>query len=142
MSDERSVWGEALSKAQAVKVRNVMNPLLWLNAVAMPLLLSAAYMFRDQTVLSLPMIVVAAALPVWTMWEYRYFARKDPKRLQSEDYLLEHQKLVIQSKHYKYPIDASALPSGENPELTIEHKREIFPTLEAERLAIPPENTK
>lgn len=116
-SERRDLWGEALSKAQAVKVRNVMNPLLWLNAVAMPLLLSAAYMFQDQIFLSSLMGASAAGLPIWTMWEYRYFARTDPRRLHSEEYLLEQERLMIQSKSWTQGVDATYLPSGGNPEL-------------------------
>lgn len=106
-----------LSKAQAVRVRNVMNPLLWQNAVAMPALIVAAYLFREQPLLSTPMGLGAVALPLWTMWEYRFFARNDPKRLQSEEYLIESERLMIQSKSSSQAIDARTLPSGGNPEL-------------------------
>jgi len=97
-----------------------MNPLLWLNAVAMPLLLFAAYLFRDVLALSFPMGLAAVALPIWTMWEYRYFARTDPKRLHSEEYLLAQQRLMIESKSSTQAIDASLLPMSENPEVSFE----------------------
>lgn len=77
--ERRDIWSEALSKAQAVKVRNVMNLLLWLNAVTVPLLLLAASVFKDQTFIAAPLAFAAVCLPMWTIWEYRYFARNDPK---------------------------------------------------------------
>lgn len=116
-TEQRGIWSEALSKAQAVKVRNVMNPLLWQNAVAMPLLLVSAYVFREQPILSVPLGLGAMCLPIWTMWEFRYFARTDPRRLQSEEYLIEQQRLMIQSKSSSVALDAASLPMSGNPEL-------------------------
>ncbi|BCH07378.1 hypothetical protein MesoLj131c_16360 [Mesorhizobium sp. 131-3-5] len=140
MIEDRGFWSEALSKAQAVRVRNVMNPLLWLNAMVLPVFVPAAYAFREQPLLALPLIFVAVAVPVYTLWEFRYFARKDPKRLHSEEYLIEQQRLTILSKQSRYPIDASALPSSGNPELTIDNKRESFP-VEMERFPTSSERT-
>ena len=130
-NEKRSVWSEALSKAQSVKVRNVMNPLLWLDAVAMPLLLTASYLFKDVWVLSVPMGLVAVALPIWTMLEYRYFARTDPKRLHSEEYLLAQQRLMIESKSSTQAIDASLLPVGENPEVSFDEPASRLPHIDA-----------
>lgn len=96
-----------------------MNPLLWQNAVAMPVLLAGAYLFREYAYLSSVMGTVAAGLPIWTMVEYRFFARTDPKRLHSEEYLLEQQRLMIQSKSSKNEVDALTLPAGSNPELPL-----------------------
>ncbi len=75
-----------------------MNPLLWLNAVTVPSFLIAAFAFRDNGWLAGPVIVGALSIPGYTLWEYRYFARSDPQRLHSEEYLLAHQRLMIQSK--------------------------------------------
>lgn len=70
-----------LSKASAVKVRNVMNPLLWLNAVAIPTLLSGAFAFKDQPLLAGPLVLGALVVPGWTLNQFTYFAKNDPKRL-------------------------------------------------------------
>jgi hypothetical protein len=95
-----------------------MNPLLWLNAVTLPLILLGAWLFRGQIWLSLPLILGVLGVPAYTLWEYRYFARGDPQRLQSEGYLIAHQRLMLQSKSSTDPIDAAAIPAGANPELT------------------------
>jgi hypothetical protein len=110
------MWSEAISKASAVKVRNVMNPLLWLNAVVEPLFLLGAWLFKDHVWLALPFIMGFLGLPAFTLWEFRHFARRDPQRLQSEQYLLAHQRLMIHSKSVQEPIDAGAIPAGTNPE--------------------------
>ena len=94
-----------------------MNPLLWLNAVAIPLFLAAAWLFRDHEGLALLLILGSLGIPTYTLWEFRYFARRDPQRLQSEEYLLAHQRLMIQSKSVSIPVDAAAIPVGSNPEL-------------------------
>lgn len=117
MAAEHNVWQQALSKAQAVAVQNVMNPLLWLNAVSIPLLLIAAYVFRDDLLTSRVLAFGALIVPLWTLREYGYWRRDDPARLQSERYLIEQQQLMIQSKSTPVPIPASNLPSGENPEI-------------------------
>lgn len=117
MATEHNIWQQALSKAQAVVVQNVMNPLLWLNAVSIPLLLVAAYMFRGDVLMSRLFGVAAVAIPLWTLREYSCWRRDDPNRLQSERYLIQHQQLMLQSKSTRVPIDASTLPAGDNPEV-------------------------
>jgi hypothetical protein len=94
-----------------------MNPLLWLNAVAVPSLLAGAFLFKDQLLLAAPMAFGIVIVPGWTLWEYSRFARKDPQRLHSEEYLIEQQRLMVQSKSSREPMDAALLPTGSNPEL-------------------------
>jgi hypothetical protein len=106
-----------MSKASAVKVRNVMNPLLWLNAVVDPLLLFGAWLFRDHEWLAALLISGFLGIPAYTLWEFRYFARRDPQRLQSEEYLLAQQRLLIRSKSVHDTVDAAVIPVGANPEL-------------------------
>lgn len=116
MIQDRSILKQALSKAQAVAVQNVMNPLLWLNAVAIPMLLGAAYFFSADELLSRVFGISASVIPLWTLREYGCWRRDDPGRLHSERYLIRHQQLTIQSKNQPVPIVASSLPAGENPE--------------------------
>lgn len=113
----KAVWAEALSKAQAVKVRNVMNPLLWLNAAVVPPLLIAAVAMRENQFVSIVLFLVAIIIPLFTLKEYSFFARTDPGRLQSEDFILEQQRLMIQSKSSSVAIDPSILPMSSNPEM-------------------------
>ena len=51
------------------------------------------------------------------MREYSHFARKDPARLHSEEYLIEQQRLMIETKSERNPVNINDLPLGENPEL-------------------------
>ncbi|AZV39456.1 hypothetical protein CXP35_12475 [Komagataeibacter xylinus] len=96
----------------------------------MPLLLFGAYLFRDILVLSAPMGLASVVLPMWTMLEYRHFARTDPKRLHSEEYLLAQQRLMIQSKSSTQLMDASLLPMSENPEMNFEEQISDIPHID------------
>lgn len=114
-----------------------MNPLLWLNAVSVPSLLVGALAFKDQPWLAAPMVLGSLGIPGWTLWEYRYFARKDPQRLHSEEYLIEQQRLMLQSKSSPQPIDATAIPAGANPELSdLRDQLTVSPSLERPNVAV------
>ncbi len=93
-----------------------MNPLLWLNAVVEPLFLGGLCLLRDHEWLALPLMLGFLGVPAYTLWEYRYFARRDPQRLHSEEYLLAQQRLMIQSKSVPDAVDATAIAVGANPE--------------------------
>ena len=125
MTAEHQLWQQALSKAKAVSVQNVMNPLLWLNAVAIPLLIGAAYLFNDDALLSRVFAVAASVVPLWTLYEYSCWRKNDPARLHSERYLIEHQQLMIQSKSTSVAIPASTLPSSDNPETLVDYTSEL-----------------
>lgn len=116
-SERRDVWSEVLSKATAVKVRNVMNPLLWLNAVAVPSCIGSAIILQNQLVLAIPLVLTGIAIPLWTLLEFDYFAKREPQRLQSEEFLIEQHRLLLQSKGSADVIDASVVVAGANPEL-------------------------
>lgn len=129
MNDPSNVLQQAFSKAHAVAVQNVMNPLLWLNAIGVPLFLAAAYLMQGDLWVTRMLVAVAAAVPLWTLREYSHWRKHDPNRLHSEKYLIEQQQLMIQSKGWTAPIDASALPPGENPEMSLPVPENEIPAL-------------
>lgn len=84
------------NRASSVKLRNVLTPILWLCALCLPIGLfglsfaptSLAWVF---IVLLLAPVSAAIASFVW-------FALKDPRLLQSEEYLLREEQLRLMSK--------------------------------------------
>jgi len=117
MTERPSLLAEAVSRASSVKVRNVMNPLLWLNAVVVPPCILATLLLNDSLLLAMPFVACAFIVPVWTLCSFSYFSVKDPQRLQSEEFIIEQQRLLLRSKGSSEIIDASAVPVGSNPEL-------------------------
>ncbi len=75
---ERMAWKR---RAERVRVRSAVEPLLWAVAIATPTHWFAAYLFRDDVILKY-VLVAAGALPVLAMLlSYLYFLVRDPDRL-------------------------------------------------------------
>jgi hypothetical protein len=106
----------ARSVASDLRVRSVLNPVLWLCAIVTLPCAVMAYLFRDLPVLS-DLLMVLAALPVFVaVAGYVYFAIRDPKRLQSEEYQLREQTLdLIKSKGADVALLPSSLEAIANP---------------------------
>ena len=106
----------AISRATAVRVRNVLNPLLWLSAVALPSSLIGAYMLRDYPWFSGPLLGVGLLCPVSALAGFAYFAVRDPQRLHSEEFLIQQQRLMLEARGAQ-PIPADSVALDANPEL-------------------------
>jgi hypothetical protein len=97
------------SRAGVVRVRSALNPILWTMAVALPLFLLAAYFFRDDPLAKWVLLTLAASSFLLTIVSYFIFLFKDPDRLQSEEFVLKQQELVIASRNREglpQPIEA------------------------------------
>jgi hypothetical protein len=77
---------------EKIRTNSAVNPLLWLAALVLPATLSGAYFLPDFRSLFVGtfLFVVGAPVLAYFIWMF-----KDPNRLQSEDYQIQHQKLMI-----------------------------------------------
>ena len=105
------VIGNWTSRAGVVRVRNVLAPLLWLLAIAMPACFLAAYFFRDDAVLKYVLIISGLGTIVSTLVAYFMFMFRDPQRLQSEEFVLRQQELTLfERKGYPPVFENSPIP--------------------------------
>lgn len=112
-----NIFGDLVSKAEAVAVRNVLNPLLWLNVTVVPIGLAVVVMLQEKPWLAVPIMLTALGVPIWTLKHYGHFARTAPQRLQSEEFVLQQQRMMIQQKGSAIEIDITTLELGSNPEI-------------------------
>ena len=106
-----------------IKRGTVMGPLIPLLYIAAPVLLLAAYLFREVAVIhGVPVfsaVLVLAALWIFFRYlsHYASFAKRDPDRLQSEEYrLLTSRMQMIAAKELPHPMPAESLPLAEPAE--------------------------
>ena len=102
-----------------MRVRNVINPLLWLSAVTLPCGIAGAWLFREQAVFAAPILATGLASPLGAIAAYFYFMVRDPSRLHSEDFLIEHQRLMLEQKGVAERFHADAMVISGNPETEI-----------------------
>lgn len=105
-----------------IKRGTVMGPLVPLLFIALVLLL-AAYLFREVAVIhGAPVFSAVFGLAaLWIVFRYLYhyasFAKRDPDRLQSEEYRLETSRMqMFAAKELPYPMPAESLPLAEPAE--------------------------
>ena len=91
-------------RAEAIRVRNAFNPILWGCAVATPTCFLFSAILREDPVLRYGFAVVGA-LPVLTLvGAYLYFMLRDPDRLQSEEFITRQQELVLLERKGLPPV--------------------------------------
>ena len=88
------LFGSAISRAGVVRVRNALNPFLWMTAVCSVPFLAAAVLSHDPVV-SYACLAVAALSVIVKLAVGVYFALKHPERLQSEEYRIHHRALQM-----------------------------------------------
>lgn len=104
------------SVAERIRVRNIMNPTLWLCGISTPVFLFAGYGFRDDHPLRNLLIGVSIVPLVLAVLVYLYWTRREPDRLQSEEYQLQRQEMqLLQKKTGVAVIDPSTVPVIANP---------------------------
>ena len=111
---------QAISRATAVRVRNVLNPLLWLSAVTLPSSLVGAYVLRDYPWFSGPLLGVDLLCPLSSVVGFAYFALRDPQRLHSEEFLIQQQRLMLEARGAS-PVSADSVAMDAKPELAAPH---------------------
>jgi hypothetical protein len=91
------------SRLERVRVRNALNPMLWMS-IALPIvLLPAAWIFRDNPWVVWFLLVLAALPTVTAIVAYMYFMISSPDRLQSEEYQLRQRELRMIYRHGRKP---------------------------------------
>ena len=94
----------ATSRAGVVRVRNVLNPILWLCAVTTPCCFLLPYILGSDAVLRYALASLGS-LPVGVgLFSYVYFLLRAPNRLQSEEFVLRQQELTIIERKQAPPI--------------------------------------
>ena len=90
-----------------LRVRSALNPILWLcPTVSLPCLALAAYS-SEPAWLRIVLTILGGAPIVAALWAFVYFARVDPRRLQSEDYQIRERLLesIQESQEKGHPSD-------------------------------------
>ncbi|MCE5339671.1 MAG: hypothetical protein LLF92_00905 [Planctomycetaceae bacterium] len=107
----------AQSAACKLHVKSALNPMLWLSAITVPLLLTFAYCFRDIKQIMF-LLVIMALVPVgFTCLGFVYFALFKPEKLQSEDYQIRHESLqIIQQKSGQKIFPSATIEAIANPD--------------------------
>lgn len=96
-------------RAGVLRVRNVLNPLLWLTAAVMPSCFLAGGFIGYDTALGVVITLAGLAPALFSLIFYVVFAVRDPDRLQSEEFVVRSMELKFMSKqHGLLDADASA----------------------------------
>lgn len=91
------------SRIESIRVRNALNPILWLTMPVPAIFLTAAWLFRDHAVV-LGFLVAMAAVPVIAaIVAYFVLLVRSPDRLQSEEYRIRQTALRMLYRRGKSP---------------------------------------
>jgi hypothetical protein len=83
------------SAAKDLHVRSALNPLLWLSAISLLACIPAAVFFKANDLI-LGIFITTAVVPVFVACGIAiYFALTHPALLQSEDYQLRHEAMLL-----------------------------------------------
>lgn len=111
---------DVFDRAATIRVRNVLNPLLWLSAVATPTSFIAAWAAGFDTFAGVLLCFFGGLPVIATLVAYAGFALRDPDRLQSEEYRLRQR--AIQLLYRKGGSTEIVDVVTSRPTLEIEHK--------------------
>ena len=114
----------AQSAAERLHVRSALNPMLWLCAIATPVCLLFAYMFRDAPEIRNWLLVGGLGPLVVACLGFIGFAIFRPEKLQSEEYQLRHKSLqLIQQKSGRIAVSPASIEVIANPQAKqLEHR--------------------
>ena len=93
----------AIDRAGVIRVKNAMNPLLWLSPISATIFLVAAYMFRDDLALKYAFACLSGLPVLASILAYFLYFFLDRDRLQSEEFILKERAL-----HLRYRQGANA----------------------------------
>jgi hypothetical protein len=85
----------AIDRAGVIRVRNAMNPLLWLSPISATICWIAAFIFRDDQVLKYAFVVLGALPIIASLVAYFLYFFLDRDRLQSEEFVIKQRALQI-----------------------------------------------
>ncbi len=110
------------SRAEAVRVRNAFNPILWGCAVASPTCFLSAFLFASDPILRYALVALGS-LPVLTLTTaHLYFMLRDPGRLQSEEFVPRQQQLTITERKGMPPLSVDPVIPDELTTPAADHK--------------------
>ena len=107
-------FNQIVSRAATIRVRSVMNSSLWLVAVALPTCLVGGWFAGFDTPVGIGLSSLGGLTVVVAIIKDAVFAFTDPDRLQSEEYLLRREEILILSKSGER-LDPEALGQIFNP---------------------------
>ncbi len=111
----------ATSRAETIRVRNVLNPVLWGCAVSTPVCGGLAYLLGSDPILRYAFSALGAVPVLLLAVGYIYFMLRDPNRLQSEEFVTRQQELLLLARKFQPPVPAHPELSGDiAPEARIE----------------------
>jgi hypothetical protein len=79
----------AIGRAGVIRVKNAMNPLLWLSPISATICWVAAYMFRDDPALKYALACLGGLPILASILAYFLYFFLDRDRLQSEEFILK-----------------------------------------------------
>ena len=85
----------AIDRAGVIRVRNAMNPLLWLSPISATICWIAAYVFRDDPILKYGFAGLGGLPILASVVAYFLYFFLDRSRLQSEEFLLKERALQL-----------------------------------------------
>ena len=111
----------AVNRAGVIRVKNAMNPLLWLSPISATICWIAAYAFHDDPVLKYALACLGGLPILASIAAYFLYFFLDRDRLQSEEFILKERALQLRYRKGASTevVDAAAeivrtknLPSG------------------------------
>jgi hypothetical protein len=85
----------AIDRAGVIRVKNAMNPLLWLSPISATIFLVAAYLFRDDPALKYAFACLGGLPILASILAYFLYFFLDRDRLQSEEFILKERALQL-----------------------------------------------
>lgn len=106
--------GKAVAR---IEQRSAMNPMLWLTGISLPILIGAAYLFRDQPELCHLFAYTALGVVAVAVFVYIYLLFRKPEKLQSEEFQLKQAAINYCERTQSAPEKMIAVLQT-NPSLT------------------------
>jgi hypothetical protein len=95
---------------------NAFKPILLLCLIAIPSFLAAAYLFKDDRLVSCLLLIAATIPMVLACVVYVCFAYYKPEKLQSETYQLRQQAMqLVEQKGKGFAVSPVSLEAISNP---------------------------
>jgi hypothetical protein len=113
----RFLRGFGQSAVERIRTNSAMNPLLWLNGCSLPFTIPGSVWAPHP--INLCFVVLAMTTTLSAILAYFVWMFKDPNRLQSEDYQLANQRMLLgDERHPGVIIDGRAsVPNDPTPRL-------------------------
>jgi hypothetical protein len=95
------IFASLTSRAGVVRIRNIMNHVVWFMIVGTLAFVSAAHLFQDDPILKYAFAFFSVVPTLVFVVTHFFFMFKSPDRLQSEEFIVRQQELRIESRSTK-----------------------------------------